>query len=153
VPAADVPVTTPNITEEIVMADRGRADQSTVAQIVTKPWGQEEIWAHEAGLYCGKRITVNAGQALSLQYHEQKHETMFVVAGSGSIDLGPVDGDLERHSLTPGDVVRIPVGLVHRLAAAADQQIVVMEASTTQLSDVVRLEDRYGRADEPHADA
>jgi mannose-6-phosphate isomerase len=119
----------------------------TASQIVPKPWGHEEIWAHEAGLYCGKRITVNAGHALSLQYHEQKHETMFVVAGSGSIDLGPLGNDLERTPLSPGDVIRIPVGLVHRLAAAAHEEIVVMEASTTHLSDVVRLEDRYGRAD------
>jgi mannose-6-phosphate isomerase len=116
------------------------------ARVVNKPWGREEIWALEDGLYCGKRITVNAGHSLSMQYHEQKHETMFVVEGSGSIDIGEQGTELEKVPLVPGAVVRIPVGVVHRLAASPDEHIVVMEASTTHLSDVVRLEDRYGRA-------
>jgi mannose-6-phosphate isomerase len=107
--------------------------------------GVRGIWALEDGLYCGKRITVHAGQSLSLQYHELKHETMFVVSGSGSIDIGPRGGELERLPLAPGDVIRIPVEVVHRLCAAPEEDIVVMEASTTHLTDVVRLEDRYGR--------
>jgi mannose-6-phosphate isomerase len=115
------------------------------ARTVDKPWGKEEIWAHKEGLYCGKRITVRAGQALSLQYHEVKHETMFVVSGSGFIDLGLTADQLSSYVLTPGDVVEIPTGRVHRLRAADSQDIVVMEASTTHLTDVVRLSDDYGR--------
>jgi len=114
-------------------------------RLIDKPWGREEIWALSKD-YCGKRITVRAGHALSLQYHEQKHETMFCVAGRGVLELGSNSDELRPISLTPGVGVVVPVGKVHRLRAAADEEIVVFEASTTQLQDVVRLVDDYGRA-------
>lgn len=95
------------------------------AQRVDKPWGHEEIWAL-SDTYCGKRLVVNAGEALSLQLHERKHETMFCIEGSGFLDVGPSLDALEVVALRPGVGVVVPVGHVHRLRAAADEPVVVL---------------------------
>jgi mannose-6-phosphate isomerase-like protein (cupin superfamily) len=94
----------------------------------------------------GKILTVNAGQALSLQYHRVKDETMRVLEGSCELLLGlaGAEGPAELMVLSPGDVVHIRPGQLHRLLAITDVKIV--EISTPELDDVVRLEDRYGRA-------
>lgn len=128
-----------------VPAQRDAAPATKLPTRVLKPWGYEDIWALAPGKYCGKRIEVNAGQALSLQVHERKHETMFCVAGRGAIVVADEAGELQTLPLRPGDVIEIPAGVVHRLMAAEDSHVVVMEASTTELDDVTRLEDRYGR--------
>jgi mannose-6-phosphate isomerase len=104
---------------------------------VEKPWGYEVWWA-VTDRYVGKFIHVNAGQALSLQYHNQKHESMYCLRGEGELLLG----DKALH-LNPGDAAEIPPGTTHRLTAISD--VDVIEVSTPELDDVVRLEDRYGR--------
>ncbi len=110
---------------------------------VEKPWGYELIWAH-TGRYAGKILHVNAGEALSLQYHREKDETPYLLAGSMRLWLGPAEDALEARLMREGDVVRIVPGTVHRMEAVTDVDI--LEASTPELDDVVRLEDRYGRA-------
>ncbi len=111
---------------------------------VAKPWGEEEVFA-ETESYVGKILLVRAGHALSLQYHVRKDETMRVLAGTCELHRGTAPGgrDLEVVVLEPGSVVRIRPGTVHRLVAISDVRII--EVSTPELDDVVRLEDRYGR--------
>ena len=111
---------------------------------VEKPWGGEEIFA-ETDRYVGKILTVRAGQALSLQYHVRKDETMRVLSGACELHIGSEPGcrALEVAVLGPGSTVRITPGTVHRLIALSDVRIV--EVSTPEVDDVVRLEDRYGR--------
>ena len=87
---------------------------------------------------------MNAGEALSLQYHREKDETLYVLAGSMRLWLGPAGDALEERLMREGDAVRIVPGTVHRMEAVTDVDI--LEASTPELDDVVRLEDRYGRA-------
>jgi mannose-6-phosphate isomerase len=115
------------------MADIGKAS----AHRVDKPWGYELRWA-TTDRYLGKVLHVNRGEALSLQYHERKDESIMVA--SGSIDL-ELDGQLYR--LGPGDTARITPGVRHRMTAVEDCDI--FEVSTPDMEDVVRLEDRYGR--------
>lgn len=112
---------------------------------VDKPWGGEEVFA-ETERYVGKILTVRAGHALSLQYHRVKDETMRVLEGVCELHLrpSPESADEQRLVLRPGDAQRIPPGVVHRLVAVTDVRLV--EVSTPELEDVVRIEDRYGRA-------
>ncbi len=109
---------------------------------VDKPWGWELVWA-EAKTYVGKLLFVRAGQALSLQYHEVKDEAWLVQSGRASLELGGVGGTLETVEIGEGDAFRFRPGTVHRVTAIED--IVIVEVSTPQLDDVVRLDDRYGR--------
>ena len=110
---------------------------------VEKPWGWELIWAL-TDRYCGKLLFVRAGQALSLQYHEQKDESWYVQDGRASLELGTVeDGDLQKGEIGPGDTFHFVPGTVHRVRGLEDTLIV--EVSTPDLDDVVRLEDDYGR--------
>ena len=109
---------------------------------VEKPWGYELIWAH-TGRYVGKILHVRAGQALSLQYHRSKDETIHLLAGRLELQTGEGSA-LETRLLRPGESFHIPPGLRHRFIALDDSD--VLEASTPELDDVVRLEDRYGRA-------
>jgi mannose-6-phosphate isomerase-like protein (cupin superfamily) len=108
---------------------------------VEKPWGHELIWAH-ADRYVGKILHITAGHALSLQYHRQKDETVHLLSGSMRLEYDRGEGRREV-VLQPGDSVRIRPGMVHRMIAVTDCD--VLEASTPELDDVVRLEDRYGR--------
>lgn len=121
----------------------GRDRWVTATRRVNKPWGHEEIFAFSEGRYCGKALHVDAGQALSLQYHEAKEETIAVQSGSVVLEIGEHEDDLERVELAVGDSVHVPPGVRHRVTALTDS--ILLEASTTQLSDVVRIEDRYGR--------
>jgi mannose-6-phosphate isomerase len=109
---------------------------------VDKPWGYELIWAL-AEQYVGKVLFVRAGQALSLQYHEEKDESWLVQSGRASLELGAVDGELASYEISAGDAFRYRPGTVHRVTAIEDTTI--LEVSTPQLDDVVRLDDRYGR--------
>jgi mannose-6-phosphate isomerase-like protein (cupin superfamily) len=118
-------------------------DWVTPARHVPKPWGHEEHFAFALGLYCGKTLHISAGHALSLQLHERKDETIAIYAGRLKLEIGPTPAHLDHIELHPGDTVHIPPGTVHRLTALEDT--IVMEASTTELDDVIRLEDRYGR--------
>jgi mannose-6-phosphate isomerase-like protein (cupin superfamily) len=108
---------------------------------VQKPWGYELVWA-ETERYAGKTLHVERGHALSLQYHLRKDETLCLL--SGEIELHYGDGEpLEVVRLRPGDSFRIRPGLWHRLVALETSDI--LEASSPELDDVVRVDDRYGR--------
>jgi mannose-6-phosphate isomerase-like protein (cupin superfamily) len=109
---------------------------------VDKPWGWELVWA-EADDYVGKLLFVRAGEALSLQYHERKDESWLVREGRASLELGEVGGPLEAVEIGPGDAFHFRPGTVHRVTALEDT--LVVEVSTPELDDVVRVEDRYGR--------
>ncbi len=123
--------------------------QATVyrAQQQDKPWGREQIFAAAEGHYVGKIIHVTAGHSLSLQYHERKDETMFMISGEAEIQYGPVHGELTTRRFAPGDAIHLPASVVHRVTAISD--LVFAEASTADAGwreDVVRLEDAYGRS-------
>jgi mannose-6-phosphate isomerase-like protein (cupin superfamily) len=112
------------------------------ARKVKKPWGHEEIFA-ETEDYVGKLLFVRQGEALSLQYHEVKEETLRVFEGTLDLVTGPDIDRLENHRIGPETVFHIPPRTLHRMVAVTD--CLLLEVSTTQLDDVVRLEDRYGR--------
>jgi len=110
---------------------------------VQKPWGSELIWA-ETDDYAGKILFVQAGESLSLQYHEVKDESWYVLEGRARLELGEVGHDgLEELEIGPGQAFRFRPGTVHRVTAIEDTRIV--EVSTAHLADVVRLADSYGR--------
>jgi mannose-6-phosphate isomerase len=112
-----------------------------------KPWGHEDIFAVIDGKYVGKIIHVTAGGSLSLQYHLEKEETISVLAGTAEIEYGPAADDLTSQHFGPGDTIHLPPGAVHRITAITD--VTFAEVSTAQpgwREDVVRLEDKYGRA-------
>ena len=109
---------------------------------VDKPWGHELVWA-KTDRYVGKIIHVNAGHALSLQYHRVKTETVYLMSGRVVYEIQEGE-ELRQLDLNPGDRLHIPAGTVHRVTAVEDADI--FEVSTPELDDVVRLEDRYGRA-------
>jgi len=118
-------------------------DKSAVAvRRVEKPWGHEIIWAHTER-YVGKVLFIKAGHALSLQYHEVKDETVHVWTGKMNFQTGEGDTLTDR-ILGPGESFHITPHLRHRMIAIEDTQ--VLEVSTPELNDVVRLEDRYGRS-------
>ena len=112
------------------------------ARIVRKPWGHEEIFAHTEA-YTGKILVLRAGEALSLQYHRTKDETIRVLEGTMDLVAGDSVERLTTHRLEPGDVFHITPNTIHRMIAVTDCRI--LEVSTSHLDDVVRLEDRYGR--------
>lgn len=109
---------------------------------VEKPWGQELIWA-ETPVYVGKILTIEAGQRLSLQYHEVKDETILVLSGRMRLHIGPAHDALELIDMGPGDSRHVTPGTIHRYEAI--EQVELAEVSTTELDDVVRLEDDFGR--------
>jgi mannose-6-phosphate isomerase-like protein (cupin superfamily) len=110
---------------------------------VEKPWGWELIWAL-TDRYCGKLLFVRAGESLSLQYHETKDESWYVQEGRAELELSSVGGDArEVVAMGAGDCFRFRPGTVHRVRALEDT--LVIEVSTPEIDDVVRLEDAYGR--------
>ena len=111
-------------------------------QKIDKPWGYELVWA-KTHAYVGKVLFVKQGQCLSLQYHNEKEETLYVESGECWIETGPDKATLQRVHFLPGEVFHIPPKTIHRIIAVSDTRI--FEVSTPQLSDVIRLEDRYGR--------
>jgi mannose-6-phosphate isomerase-like protein (cupin superfamily) len=117
----------------------GRVERSKVE----KPWGYELRWAI-TDRYLGKVLHVNRGEALSLQYHETKDEYQYIVKGVIEMELGGPDGNLAKHRMSAGDTLHIKPGTRHRMTAVEDTDI--FEVSTPEIDDVVRLEDRYGRA-------
>ena len=111
-------------------------------QRVEKPWGHEIIWARTDD-YVGKKLFIRRGHKLSLQYHNEKEETIYLHSGEMLFTVEE-NGRLVVKTLRPGDEYHIRPGTKHRMEAAQDCE--VFEVSTTQLDDVVRLEDAYGRA-------
>ena len=120
------------------MAERPAAER------VEKPWGYE-VWFAVNDRYAGKILHINPGGQLSLQYHERKDETLFVLSGQLELELEDGLGGLAVQSLRPGESQRILPRRKHRMAATSGP-VELCEVSTPELDDVVRLEDRYGRA-------
>lgn len=110
---------------------------------VPKPWGWEKIWAH-TDRYVGKILHIDAGHALSVQYHARKDETVYLLSGTLKYWVQQEGADeLRDMQLTVGQAFRITPGTVHYMEAVTDCDI--LETSTPDLDDVVRLKDRYGR--------
>jgi len=112
---------------------------------VEKPWGYELWWAR-TDRYVGKLLHLRKGESLSLQYHRVKDETIMLQSGRLLFETGAKgeQGELRRIEMKPGDVFHITPGTLHRMTGIEDCDIV--EVSTPELDDVVRIEDRYGRA-------
>jgi mannose-6-phosphate isomerase len=110
-------------------------------QRVDKPWGYELIFAR-TDAYVGKILHVKKGEALSLQYHNVKEETLFCANGRVKLYV-EMDGESREVDFATGDAFHVPPRLIHRIEAIEDSDI--FEVSTPQLDDVVRLDDRYGR--------
>ena len=109
---------------------------------VDKPGGYELVWAR-TDKYVGKILHVKAGHVLSLQYHNRKDETMHVLSGELILRTQPGDTLLAR-PFKAGESVHIPPTLIHQIEAVVDTD--VLEASSPELDDLVRLQDRYGRS-------
>lgn len=108
--------------------------------IIEKPWGKEELLEINDN-YVVKRLTMKKGHQCSLQYHEKKHETIYVVKGKLHIRIGD-----EWKILQPGEFVALLPRIVHRMKAV-ESNVIYLESSTTELDDVVRLEDDYRKID------
>ena len=119
-------------------AESGRVGVRTVP----KPWGHETIWAH-TDRYVGKILHNKAGHALSVQYHERKDETVHLLSGELIYRVQLPGEELRDVHLTAGESFRIVPHTIHQMEAVTDCD--VLEASTPELDDVVRLQDRYGR--------
>jgi len=114
-----------------------------MAEVINKPWGNEKIWA-KTERYVGKVLTINPGEKLSRQYHEIKDETIYVMDGVLVLEIGEGDS-IEKIIMRKGSTYHVKPGTIHRFAAPSDG-CKLMEVSTPELDDVVRLEDAYGRA-------
>jgi mannose-6-phosphate isomerase-like protein (cupin superfamily) len=117
--------------------------EESLPREVSKPWGSE-LWFAHTDRYAGKILRVRAGCRLSVQFHKEKDETSYVLSGRVIVSQGTSADGLTTRELGPGDSWRNSPHVVHTLEAVEDAEII--EVSTPQLEDVVRLEDRYGRA-------
>ena len=125
------------------MRDAGRSEVTNADDTrVSKPWGHEVRWA-VTDRYLGKLIHINKGEQLSLQYHVQKDESIYIASGELNLVLENADGVIENHRLLPGMSARVRPGRRHRFEAIEDTDL--FEVSSPEIDDVVRLEDRYGR--------
>jgi mannose-6-phosphate isomerase len=111
---------------------------------VEKPWGYELIYASNER-YLGKVLFIRGGEQLSLQFHRRKDETIYVHSGRIELEVGEPGRTPDVEVVGPGRAFRITPGVVHRWRALEDT--FVIEVSTSDPDDVVRLEDRYGRAE------
>jgi quercetin dioxygenase-like cupin family protein len=107
-------------------------------KVVEKPWGKEEWVAHNK-LYTGKIITINQKQNLSEQYHNMKHETIYVLEGKLKVKIGNKETVLDV-----GKSIVISPKTIHRFSAM-DDMVKLFEISTSEVEDVIRLSDDYGR--------
>ena len=118
---------------------------------VLKPWGYEEIWA-ETDKYVGKILTIRPGERLSLQYHEKKEETIYVL--EGVLKVWKSEGEKDYITLMPGDTFHVKPGQIHRFGAPEGSALrlfgkymatKLIEVSTPELDDVIRIKDDYQR--------
>jgi mannose-6-phosphate isomerase len=109
---------------------------------VPKPWGHEIIWA-KSDRYVGKILHINAGEELSVQYHNRKDETIYLLSGEMAYRVQGSDDKLDDVRLNVGESFRNTPGTIHQMIAVTDCD--VLEVSTPELDDVVRLSDKYGR--------
>ena len=131
--------------DHLTSPNLGGLDKFTIEpEKVDKPWGHELIWA-KTERYVGKTLFLKAGESLSLQFHKVKDEAWYVLSGRAEVELGgPGERMLNSEIVSPGAAFHFPAGTVHRVKAVEDTTI--LEVSTPELDDIVRLEDRYGRA-------
>jgi mannose-6-phosphate isomerase len=113
-------------------------------KLIKKPWGHEEIWA-QTEKYVGKILTINPGHRLSLQYHEVKEETIYVL--QGNLTIWESDSENDYILCAPGSTFHVEPKKIHRFGAHADEpsDVKILEVSTPEISDVVRLADDYRR--------
>ena len=116
--------------------------EGSLPRRVDKPWGHEIIWAH-TDRYVGKLLVIETGKRLSFQYHEAKDEWIHVLSGRLLVTLEDDDGTIEDRELGPGDGVHVAVHRRHRFTSI--ETCTLIEVSTPELEDVVRLEDDFGR--------
>jgi mannose-6-phosphate isomerase len=114
----------------------------TLPRRVEKPWGHELIWAH-ADRYVGKLLIIETGKRLSFQYHEAKDEWIHVLDGRLLLTLENDAGVVEDRELGAGEGARVPTGRRHRYTAI--ERATLIEVSTPELDDVVRVSDDFGR--------
>jgi mannose-6-phosphate isomerase len=131
--------------ERLREGSREKFPRSFEPERVEKPWGYELIWARTE-LYVGKILHIHRGEAFSLQFHEEKDETLHLLRGRVRLWVGPGVGSLQERILEEGESVRIQPGTLHRMEALTDVDL--LEASTSELDDVIRVMDRYGRGRE-----
>ncbi len=112
-------------------------------KIVDKPWGHEVIFA-KTKKYVGKILFVKKGEQLSVQFHRKKDETIYIFKGHINLYVGDDKNSLRKVSMKEGSSFHIRPNVVHRMSAL--KNTFIFEVSTPQLKDVVRLEDKYGRA-------
>ncbi|MER2519186.1 MAG: cupin domain-containing protein [Bdellovibrionales bacterium] len=111
--------------------------------VIEKPWGKEEV-IEINDRYMMKKLTMWKGHRCSIQYHNVKCETIYVLSGQLRIYSGPSLEKLDSKVYVPGETITIRPGTVHRMEAVEDS--VYLEASTPEMTDVVRLQDDYQRA-------
>jgi len=123
---------------------------STVPYKVDKPWGHEIIWA-KADRYVGKILHIEPGHVLSLQYHNKKDESIYVLSGEIILrtqqGAGGQEGKLIERRVRAGEAFHVPPKQIHQFEAVVVTDL--LEASTPELDDVVRIKDRYGRVPPP----
>ena len=116
-------------------------------KFIEKPWGSEIIWAM-CNHYAGKILFINKGSRLSRQYHKKKEETILVLEGSLLLEIGYLENNRKDLYLEEGDCYHITPGTVHRFCAHKGD-VKLVEVSTIQLDDVVRISDDFGRSTLP----
>ena len=122
---------------------RGMKMSKIKSRIVEKPWGHEEIWA-ETKDYVAKRMCIKPGTRMSLQYHQKKEETVFVL--SGTLRVWSSDSNSDYEDLHPGEIFHVSPNQVHRFGAPPGKyNTLIMEVSTPYLEDVIRLADDFFR--------
>lgn len=117
--------------------------EQTETQIILKPWGKEIWFANQPG-YVGKILFITKGHRYSLQYHERKVETQYLLKGVCKFLIGESEDSLEEIILNPGDKLDVYPGMIHRAEALEDVEI--LEVSSNDLDDVVKIADDYGRS-------
>ena len=113
-------------------------------ELIEKPWGSERILDLNSR-YCVKHLLIKAGHRISEQYHCNKRETMMMLHGPVELTLGSIETDVETLLMQEGTPYIIEPGVIHRLRAPGPEDGLVLEISSTELDDVVRLNDDYGR--------
>jgi mannose-6-phosphate isomerase-like protein (cupin superfamily) len=112
-------------------------------EIKLKPWGKE-IWFANTEKYAGKILEIFKGHRYSLQYHEKKQETQYILKGKVKLIYGTDKSNLQEKILSKGDKFDVHPYTIHRLEALEESTII--EVSTPELDDVIKLEDDYGRS-------
>lgn len=123
--------------------------KATLPNVTEKPWGHEVLIAKN-DLYVVKQLFVKAGRRLSLQIHRKKFEHITLVSGAAHMLLEN-DTGMSHFQMPPMTPIEIAPGTIHRLSAGEEEDAVLIEVSTPELDDVIRIEDDYGRADDLNA--